>query len=304
CDDGNTASGDGCSASCRTEVSACGDGALGPGESCDDGNTADGDGCSARCAHEVPPAGSPRELTGSIAATDPSFTRTLPSCSGLAAGSFYYDVFALENTSVAERVVTIDARWSIDGFLALYAWPFDRSAPEARCLTANDDFGGSGASRLADVVIAPGERVALVATTYAASTAAGSYTITLTTAASCGNGLLTGSEQCDDGGLAIGDGCDASCFFEPNRFCRGEPSTCVAVACGNGATELGEGCDDANTAAGDGCSTRCASEIATGGGSIVLSGSLDAACSRCRSPRRCTRTTSMSWRTARGRPRA
>src|SRR5207244_11859901 len=36
CDDGNTVSGDGCSASCRLE--ACGNGILDPGEQCDDGD--------------------------------------------------------------------------------------------------------------------------------------------------------------------------------------------------------------------------------------------------------------------------
>jgi len=47
CDDGNTAPGDGCSASCLLEE--CGNGILDPGEECEDGNTAPGDGCSATC---------------------------------------------------------------------------------------------------------------------------------------------------------------------------------------------------------------------------------------------------------------
>ena len=58
CDDGNTASGDGCSATCQTEgAPACGDGTVDSGEQCDDGNTADGDGCSATCQNETPPPG-------------------------------------------------------------------------------------------------------------------------------------------------------------------------------------------------------------------------------------------------------
>ena len=51
CDDGNTVSGDGCSASCRLE--ACGNGILDPGEQCDDGNLVSGDGCSAGCRLEA-----------------------------------------------------------------------------------------------------------------------------------------------------------------------------------------------------------------------------------------------------------
>lgn len=54
CDDGNTAAGDGCSATCTTETSdpVCGNGDVEGSEECDDGNTADGDGCSATCTNE------------------------------------------------------------------------------------------------------------------------------------------------------------------------------------------------------------------------------------------------------------
>ena len=50
CDDGNTTSGDGCSADCST-VEFCGDGVVDPGlgETCDDGNNVGGDGCSTHC---------------------------------------------------------------------------------------------------------------------------------------------------------------------------------------------------------------------------------------------------------------
>ncbi len=67
CEDGNTATGDGCSPFCRLEpkcpatggpcTTACGDGLLLPidktnGQECDDGNTVDGDGCSKACKQE------------------------------------------------------------------------------------------------------------------------------------------------------------------------------------------------------------------------------------------------------------
>lgn len=48
CDDGNTVSGDGCSATCRFEA-RCGDGRVDPGEVCDDGNNMSGDGCRSDC---------------------------------------------------------------------------------------------------------------------------------------------------------------------------------------------------------------------------------------------------------------
>jgi cysteine-rich repeat protein len=52
CDDGNTTNGDGCSSTCTNE-SVCGNGTVDPGEQCDDGNTASGDGCSPTCQHET-----------------------------------------------------------------------------------------------------------------------------------------------------------------------------------------------------------------------------------------------------------
>lgn len=56
CDDGNSASGDGCDSTCRVEPNyqctltdcyLCGNGYVEPTEGCDDGNFESGDGCSA-----------------------------------------------------------------------------------------------------------------------------------------------------------------------------------------------------------------------------------------------------------------
>lgn len=64
CDDGGSADGDGCSASCRIEfghycagapsvcVTFCGDGAPAGTEGCDDSAASDGDGCSSQCMVE------------------------------------------------------------------------------------------------------------------------------------------------------------------------------------------------------------------------------------------------------------
>ena len=66
CEDGNTTSGDGCSATCQLEpgwtcplagagcsATACGDGLVAGAEACDDDNTTPGDGCSATCQLEA-----------------------------------------------------------------------------------------------------------------------------------------------------------------------------------------------------------------------------------------------------------
>ena len=51
CDDGNTVSGDGCSANCLS-LEICGNSLKELSEQCDDGNTVSGDGCSASCQYE------------------------------------------------------------------------------------------------------------------------------------------------------------------------------------------------------------------------------------------------------------
>jgi cysteine-rich repeat protein len=65
CDDGDTSSGDGCSASCTVEsgwscsgntptvcAEVCGNGVVTSGEECDDGNTSNGDGCTSSCSEQ------------------------------------------------------------------------------------------------------------------------------------------------------------------------------------------------------------------------------------------------------------
>ncbi len=62
CDDGNTVSCDGCSASCGIDPApVCGDGVVNGacGEQCDDGNRVPGDGCSSACQLELIPGGGP-----------------------------------------------------------------------------------------------------------------------------------------------------------------------------------------------------------------------------------------------------
>jgi len=50
CDDGGETAGDGCSPDCLRE--ACGNGIVDPGEDCDDGNGSTGDGCTPACVRE------------------------------------------------------------------------------------------------------------------------------------------------------------------------------------------------------------------------------------------------------------
>jgi cysteine-rich repeat protein len=83
CDDGNTNSGDGCSADCKS-IETCGNGVVDPvnGEICDDGNLLDHDGCSSTCqpeqlhwvAHSLT---GPTQRVSGMAAYDPSRDRVV-----------------------------------------------------------------------------------------------------------------------------------------------------------------------------------------------------------------------------------
>jgi cysteine-rich repeat protein len=83
CDDGNLASGDGCSATCLLEL--CGNGILDrtTGEQCDDGNLQSHDGCSSGCLVEQPQwhqlvlAGLPATRHSAAAAWDPDEGRAV-----------------------------------------------------------------------------------------------------------------------------------------------------------------------------------------------------------------------------------
>jgi cysteine-rich repeat protein len=63
----------------------------------------------------------------------------------------------------------------------------------------------------------------------------------------CGNGFIDPGEQCDDGNTIDGDGCD---------------SNCTLPGCGNGILDPGEECDDGNVNNCDGCSSLCRIEPA------------------------------------------
>lgn len=81
------------------------------------------------------------------------------------AGAPAYTVFEVENTSATPVAVRATANYSgWDGYLVLYSAPFDPANPTAGCVTANDDFGGTAASRLANVNVPASSSVYFVIT--------------------------------------------------------------------------------------------------------------------------------------------
>ncbi|MEM1413355.1 MAG: DUF4215 domain-containing protein [Myxococcota bacterium] len=287
CDDDNDIAMDGCSPTCEIEAGfgcsgepsvcepLCGNGMLDMGETCDDGNTAAGDGCSAVCATETnyvctgAPSRCILTFTGSIDATDPTWSRPGASCTG-SNPDRYYDTFTFTNTAAVDVDYLVTASWADDGYLFVYDSPFDPVMPLTNCVIGDDDFDGTLGSQL-EFTAAPGATYVIVATAFDDLDAIGAYTIEVE--ATCGNGALDPGEFCDDGNQVAGDGCTAACTVEAGFVCR--TTGCSMPSCGNMSVEVGESCDDGNMTTGDGCNL-CADEIpAVGAMALTFTGSLE-----------------------------
>jgi cysteine-rich repeat protein len=227
--------------------SACGNDVLDGDEECDDGNAASGDGCTATCTIEpTPAAGScPGHAVALASQADGSRTAVI---SGTTVGRS--NTVAPCGTSLSSSApdaiyaVTPD----IDGYLdASVTGPFNSvlsvlsscSAPVGAAAAvkvcswqgnaSTDPFGieglGSTPKRVGVPVVA-GTTYFVVVDSAVSSGAASSGAFELRVKVAppvCGNGLVEGTETCDDGGTAAGDGCDATCHLEPT----GSRSTCA-----------------------------------------------------------------------------
>ena len=258
CDDGNLEDGDGCDANCVFE-STCGNDLIEGLEQCDDGNTDAGDGCDADCAIEQPdaidiaPRGESILLEGALEEGDLLWARLNAACGETGFQGRSVDFYRLTNNTGADQQLAALAAWGGDGYLYAFSDPFN-PADAGNCIIGNDDFGGTGGSRVTDVAIADGQTIVIVASSYNAGFT-GAYTLDVLTQHVCGDNLLgEGVEECDDGNLDDGDGCDANCEIEPG--------------CGNGQIDDGEACDDGNLDNGDGCDDACQFEIFCGNGNV------------------------------------
>ena len=181
CDDGNTAGGDGCSASCAVEYgydcvntplgaegndsvcgADCGDGDVAGGiaaEACDDGNEVGGDGCSASCAVE-----------------------------------YGYDCVNTVSEAPTVLLPTVDCG---DGEVA--------GGTKAEACDDGNEVGGDGCS--ATCTVEDGYECVNAVKTNPDSTCD----------SECGDNVLAvGAEACDDGNVVGDDGCTALCELEPD----------------------------------------------------------------------------------------
>ena len=296
CDDGNTTSGDGCSATCQTEtVNKCGNGAIDSGEVCDDGNTAGGDGCNAACIVEqgYMCTGTPSVCT--MMTTEMGTCASPMTVTLTANGALYTGMGAGDTSTSTNQVggapcdaysndgVAADHIWtfvnpiaqpvkitmhpladSYDGVLRLTTAACDVATAVPENASTSDgcaDLGGSmGDESLNYSMLAAGTYY-IVIDGYRADDI-GTYSFDIHAGhGNCGDGVIDFNEACDDHNTATGDGCDGTCQVEAGYACDGAPSVCVRL-CGNGVLDDGETCDDQNNNANDGCSATC--QIETG----------------------------------------
>jgi fibro-slime domain-containing protein len=268
CDDGNTVSGDGCSADCQTVESGytcatpgtactaapqyvCGNGTLDSGEQCDDGNKNAGDGCSADCKVEpgyvCPAAGKSCATISFCGDGKVDYARGEQCDDSNTAGG--------DGCSGTCQVET--------------GWVCDNTAPPSKCAytVVCGDKKLEGTETCDD-----GNNVGSDGCSATCQVETG-YTCPIVGAACkpiCGDGALEGSEQCDDGNALSGDGCSSTCKLEPGYMCSTRGAACVATVCGDGQVQGSEQCDDgtaANTGAYGHCNPDCTLPVTCGSAS-------------------------------------
>ena len=262
------------------------------GEQCDDGNSASGDGCSSACKLESVPESEPND--GCAAADGPVALGGL--VSNLVSGAITpvgdVDWFSFSLPATADIALeTFDS----SGPGACVNTDTEIQLFQADCMTPMgpaQNFGGLGlCSKIEPIThsvvrhVPAGNYVVKVNEFGNNATLAG-YTLQITATALCGNGVVEGFEECDggaictatcdrtqvcgdgfvnvpelcdDGNKMSGDGCDPTCATEPGYACSAVAGGCVAV-CGDSAVNAPETCDDGNTNTGDGCDSACAVE--------------------------------------------
>jgi len=280
CDDGNTAAGGGCNATCKIEnlsscatdrdsacasgicddtespdrceaAFTCGNGVLESGEGCDDGNVATGDGCNGSCKIENT-YGCEADRDAACASGICDASESPDRCE--AAGSCGNGILDLGEGCDDGNIVAGDGCTAACKIENLAACDTDR---DSACV-----------SGVCDATESPDR-----------------CEPTLT----CGNSVLETGEGCDDGNLNTGDGCNEACKIENLSGCDTDrdaacasgvcdasetPDRCEpALSCGNGELESDEGCDDGNVATGDGCNGSCKREDG-----VTCAGDLDSLC--------------------------
>lgn len=198
----------------------CGNGVKEGKETCDDGNTAGGDGCSATCALEPVTAHekcADAELVTLTADTTGVYKTTFTSgltnltadqsiapCKSDGKDAVFKVVAPLDGVLTARVVST-----AFDASLGIREGTCTDTGAPKRCSEA-------GPTAIEEVrIAATKDGVYYVVVDSTTTTASGPFTLEVSVAPSkCGDGMIGGGEQCDDGNTKAGDGCNATCALE------------------------------------------------------------------------------------------
>jgi fibro-slime domain-containing protein len=260
CDDGNTKSGDGCTADCSAvepgkvcpkaggpctdAVVLCPNAKLDPGEECDDGNSKSGDGCSSNC--KVEPG---------YTCPTPGAACKLKEFCGNGTVSYILGESCDDGNTLAGDGCSPTCKIE-PGYLC------DNSGVQSVCtkeVCGNKKIGAGETCDDGNTVNGDGCSSTCTLESGFVCSAPGRPCRPV-----CGDGLLRTGEQCDDGNTVKGDGCSPLCQTEPGFTCNAS-GVCRETRCGDGVKEGSEPCDDTDTSTGavdkpfDGC-YKCALE--------------------------------------------
>ncbi|MEZ4364865.1 MAG: hypothetical protein R2939_01095 [Kofleriaceae bacterium] len=266
CDDGNSAGGDGCSATCSSDET-CGNGVIDPAEACDCGD-----------AEHPGPSSCGGTVNGDAACRTDC---TLPRCGNgeVDPGEACDDGNTLSGDGCAGNCASAESCGN-------GALDVGEQCDDGNEVDGDGCQGSCQLPRCGDAIVDPGE-----ACDDGNIASGDGCTGNCASTEACGNGVLDVGEQCDDDNELDGDGCQANCqlprcgdgivdatlgeacddgagnSLDPDAGCR---PTCQLPRCGDGVIDAlaGEVCDDGNIVPGDGCAFDCTSDETCGNGTI------------------------------------
>ena len=252
----------------------CGNRKVDPGEECDDGNTASGDGCSASCKLE---SGGPGDVcsdalevalthedgstlyTASVSGnTTPLFNHYSATCGG---GSGADVVYKITSPTIGRAVVKIAA-----AFPAVVSARTGCADQKTELACKDTTLSSSNATEITFPIFA-GAPVFVMVDGYGGTKGDFLLDVQVQTAF-CGNGQAEYPETCDDGNTTDGDGCSATCMLEDDAT----PSVCPGMGYRIATTASFAG-DTSTLSNGGGTATACGpsgTTTNTGGGPNAL----------------------------------